>query len=124
MTLQTSLFFYSNATICANNFESPFLKNDVWKECLDGVKPLDFTPDMAFVKYGYGFRDYEWLNPSNEYTLIGYNTDCCVYKIALDLFDRGYSFRINTGLCYSSSGQEHHERGVALLKDTLGKMVE
>lgn len=111
------------ATMCGNSLMSPFFKQNVWKDCLDGVKPLDFNPEMAVMKYGYGFTDYSWLNPAHEYEIIGYNTDCCVYKIAMDLFDRGYTFKILTGLCYSSSGAEHHERGIAIMKDCLKPML-
>ena len=112
------------ATVCGNSINSPFHTKGVWEGCLEGIKPLAFTPDASFLKYGYGFRDYGWLNPHNEYHIIGYNTDCCVYKIAMDLFDRDYNFKVLSGLCYSSNGAEHHERGVSILKDALGDLVE
>ena len=76
------------ATVCANKPDTPFVKNNVWLDCLDGVEPLAFSPDKVFVKYGYGFLDYSWLDPEDQYDIIGFNTDCCVLKVALDLFDR------------------------------------
>lgn len=111
------------ATVCANRPDSPFVKNKVWFDCIGGVEPLAFQPDAAFVKYGYGFLDYSWLSPEDHYDIIGFNTDCCVLKVALDLFDRGYDFHVLTEYCYSSSGGEEHRRGVAVLKDLLGQMV-
>ena len=44
-------------------------------------------------------------------------------KVALDLFDRGYAFHVLTDYCYSSTGEEEHRRGVAVLRDLLGQMV-
>lgn len=49
------------ATVCANKPDSPFIKNEVWFDCINGVEPLAFSPDKVFVKYGYGFLDYSWL---------------------------------------------------------------
>ena len=111
------------ATVCANKPDTPFVKNNVWLDCLDGVEPLAFSPDKVFVKYGYGFLDYSWLDPEDQYDIIGFNTDCCVWKVALDLFDRGYAFHVLTDYCYSSTGEEEHRRGVAVLRDLLGQMV-
>jgi nicotinamidase-related amidase len=111
------------ATMCANSPDSPFVKNNVWLDCLDGVKPLAFSPDKTVVKYSYGCLDYQWLNKENHYDIIGFNTDCCVLKVALDLFDRGYDFRVLTEYCYSSDGASEHQRGVAVLRSLLGPMV-
>lgn len=111
------------ATVCANKPDSPFIKNKVWFDCVNGVEPLDFSPDEVFVKYGYGFLDYSWLDPKNQYDIIGFNTDCCVLKVALDLFDRGYEFHVLTDYCYASGGEEEHLRGAAVLRDLLGQMV-
>ena len=111
------------ATVCANKPDTPFVKNNVWLDCLDGVEPLAFSPDKVFVKYGYGFLDYSWLDPEDQYDIIGFNTDCCVLKVALDLFHRGYAFHVLTDYCYSSTGEEEHRRGVAVLRDLLGQMV-
>lgn len=111
------------ATVCANRPDSPFVKNRVWFDCLNGVEPLAFPCDRIFVKYGYGFLEYSWLDTKDHYDIIGFNTDCCVLKVALDLFDRGYDFHVLTEYCYSSGGGEEHRRGAAVLKDLLGEMV-
>lgn len=120
----SSEYDFVYATVCANKPDSPFIKNEVWFDCMNGVEPLAFSPDKIFVKYGYGFLDYNWLDPENHYDIIGFNTDCCVLKVALDLFDRGYDFSVLTEYCYSSSGEEEHRRGVAVLRDLLGKLVK
>lgn len=112
------------ATVCANKPDSPFIKNRVWFDCLNGVEPLEFSPDEVRVKYGYGFLDYSWLDPENHYDIIGFNTDCCVLKVALDLFDRGYDFHVLTDYCYCSGGGEEHRRGTAVLQNLLGQMVK
>ena len=112
------------ATVCTNHPDSPFVQNNVWLDCLNGLEPLAFSTDKVVVKCGYGFLDYHWLDIRDHYDIIGFNTDCCVMKVALDLFDRGYDFNVITDYCYCSGGNEEHQRGVGLMRDLLGQMVK
>lgn len=104
---------------CSNDMESSFVKYNAWKECLNGVEELEFTPDVVLDKTSYGLANYSVLSKLNTYDIVGFNTDACVYKVAMDLFDRGYDFRVLTKYCYSSSGQEWHEIGIKTMKHLM-----
>ncbi len=108
------------ATKCYNSNESSFVKYDCWHDCLGNVKELEFNPTITIVKFTYGLNDYSILNFNDTYDIIGFNTDSCVFKIALDMFDRGYDFRVLTQYCYSSNGLHNHLRGKEVLKANLG----
>ena len=100
-----------------------YVKYENWYDCIDKVEDLEFCPDVVIEKYGYGLSDYACLNKADNYDIIGFNTDACVLKIALDLFDKGYNFRVLTDYCYSSEGLDHHLNGVELLKRLISKAV-
>lgn len=112
------------ATKCLNSMNSPFVKYENWYDCIDSVCDLEFKADKVIEKYGYGIIDYSILNKIDTYDIVGFNTDACVLKIALDLFDRNYNFNILTEYCYSSNGLEHHQYGVELLCRLMGKAVK
>ena len=109
------------ATKCYNSVESSFVKYDCWHDCLDKVEELEFNPSITIVKFSYGLSDYSILNLEDSYDIIGFNTDCCVQKIALDLFDKGFDFRVLSQYCYSSMGLEAHLRGKESLRVNIGK---
>ena len=104
---------------CSNDMKSAFVKYNAWKECLNGVEDLEFTPDVILHKTSYGLGGYNVLSKDNTYDIVGFNTDACVLKVALDLFDRCHDFRVLTKYCYSSSGHEWHEIGIKTMKHLM-----
>lgn len=112
------------ATRCYNSVESPFYVYHNWYDCLDGVQPLPFEPDVMLEKQTYGLSDYSVLDKANHYDVIGYNTDACVLKISMDLFDLGYDFTVLTDYCFSSSGEKQHKSGVELLRHLMTDAVK
>lgn len=107
------------ATMTVNHPEGPYVKYARWYDCMGIVEPLEFNCDKLIIKHGYGLDSYEVLSKENEYTIIGFNTDACVLKVATDLFDRNYKFKVKLDCCYSSNGFDHHHRGVRLFKDLM-----
>jgi hypothetical protein len=87
------------------------------------VDGLEYIPDRMIIKNGFGLSDYSILDKNCEYHLIGFNTDACVLKIALDMFDLGYNFKVLVDYCYSSNGNGHHIRGVEVMKSLFPKAV-
>lgn len=108
------------ATKCFNLSSSPFIKYNAWHDCLGEVKELEFTPYYIIGKSTYGLVDYDILDKDWEYDIIGFNTDSCVFKIAMDMFDRKYDFKVLTQYCYSSNGLKNHLRGKDVLRANLG----
>lgn len=112
------------ATVCGNSEKSPFVKYNNWFECMGSHEPLEFEADDFVYKEGYGLADYDVLPKDSFYEIIGFNTDACVLKVALDLFDRGYDFCVLTEQCYSSNGAEHHARGVRLMRELMSDAIK
>lgn len=108
------------ATKCFNLSNSPFLKYNCWSDCQSKIEDLEFTPYFIIGKSSYGLIDYSLLNEEWEYDIIGFNTDACVLKVAMDMFDKGYNFRVLTQYCYSSNGKESHLRGKEVLRANIG----
>ncbi len=114
---------YVIGTQCLNSVDSPFVKYNNWLDCLDGCEPLEYEPDLKLEKTTYGLSSYGVLPIDNEYDIIGFNTDACVLKIAMDMFDRNYNIRVLTDYCFSSSGSAQHSSGVKLLKHLMSDAV-
>ncbi len=58
-------------------------------------------------------------NISNIY-LCGIDTDACVLKTALDLFENNYNVFVIENLCMSHSGKKNHDFAIKLLKKLIG----
>lgn len=58
-------------------------------------------------------------NISNIY-LCGIDTDACVLKTALDLFENNYNVFVIENLCKSHSGKKNHDFAIKLLKKLIG----
>jgi len=56
-----------------------------------------------------------------EITLCGIDTDICVTKCAVDLFERGIRPIVRADLCGSHAGAAAHKRGIETLKRFIGE---
>ncbi len=64
------------------------------------------------------------LNDGNLPPLVficGADTDCCVLKIATDVFERGLVPVVLSKYCDSNGGLESHEAGLLVMKRLIGK---
>ena len=111
------------ATKCINHPDGPYATYTDWTDCMGTCEELEFNANITIYKHGYGLDVYEMLDPKCEYDIIGFNTDACVLKVALDLFDRSYKFRVLKDYCYSSNGLGHHNFGVELLERLIPKAI-
>jgi nicotinamidase-related amidase len=55
-----------------------------------------------------------------EIVMFGLDTHACVFKTALDVFEAGLRPIVLRDLCYSSTGKEHHQMGMELLRELIG----
>lgn len=53
-------------------------------------------------------------------SIVGIDTDMCVLKIAMDLFDLGIEPVILTDCCASTAGLQAHFAGLAVLSRNIG----
>ncbi len=88
---------------------------------------LAFTPRndiLIFPKYAYGVSsqllNYLIENNINSIDVCGLNTDGCVTKICMDLFDNGILPKVLSGYCASCVGQLVHEQALVSLKHIIG----
>lgn len=82
-------------------------------------------PDFVFSKLGLcGMSDSltEYLREQHieRIFIVGIDTDMCVLKIAMDLFDIGIEPLILTDCCASTAGLQAHLAGLAVLSRNIG----
>lgn len=53
--------------------------------------------------------------------LCGADTDCCVLKIATDLFEQGIMPIVLTNYCDSNGGPKSHDAGILVMERLIGK---
>ena len=103
-----------------------------WHECV-GPPETDLapelapwaTPDCVFTKPGYTgipdelaerLRDME----PEEVAVVGIDTDMCVLKVAMDVFDLGIKPVVLVDCCASTGGLQAHLAGLAVLARNIG----
>lgn len=87
---------------------------------------IDTTGRRVFEKRGYSaltdeLREYLRENEFDEIYLCGFDTDACVQKTALDLFERGYDVYVLRDYCMSHAGKEIHEAIINNLPRLIGR---
>lgn len=116
-------------TKCVNEPNSPFMKVLGWAMCTQPFETdLDFMPpsDAIIINRGtYGIKAEElkrMLNAKDddEFYVIGFDTDACVYAICLNLFDSCMQVRVIEDACYSSDGLASHTLGINLILRNIG----
>ena len=100
-----------------------------WRGCLsdeDKTIVIDTRSYQVFDKSIYSsvtkeLIEYIHENKITEIYLCGINTDCCVLKTALDLFELGYDVYVLENLCGSTCGIERHNHTIEILKRNIGE---
>ncbi|MBD2742178.1 cysteine hydrolase [Coleofasciculus sp. FACHB-1120] len=82
-------------------------------------------PELVFSKSGLcGMPDklvnYLRENSIERISVVGIDTDMCVLKIAMDLFDIGIEPLVLTDCCASTAGLQAHLAGLAVLSRNIG----
>jgi nicotinamidase-related amidase len=82
-------------------------------------------PDLVFSKPGLcgmpdELADYLSEQRIERVFIVGIDTDMCVLKIAMDLFDIGVEPFVFTDCCASTAGLQAHLAGLAVLSRNLG----
>jgi nicotinamidase-related amidase len=83
------------------------------------------APDRVFTKLGYtGIPDelaarLRDLQPE-KVAVVGIDTDMCVLKVAMDVFDLGIRPTVLVDCCASTAGLQAHLAGLAVLARNIG----
>lgn len=64
--------------------------------------------------------DYFSNHQIQQVAVVGIDTDMCVLKIAMDLFDQGIEPIVLTDCCASTAGLQAHLAGLAVLSRNIG----
>lgn len=65
-------------------------------------------------------RKYISDNNINQIYICGFDTDACVQKTALDLFEQGYNVCVLKDYCMCGQGEELHKEVIKNLKRLIG----
>jgi nicotinamidase-related amidase len=89
------------------------------------VPELTPYPSVVFQKPIYScvsqdFLRYAKAQQIHQFYLAGIDTDCCVLKSAVDLFENGFKPMVLADCCMSSGGQLAHEAALTILPRFIG----
>jgi nicotinamidase-related amidase len=89
------------------------------------VAPLQAYPTAVFKKPIYSclnaeFLDYAQAHGIREFYLTGIDTDSCVLKCAVDLFEAGFKPMVLADCCMSHGGVAAHEAALLILPRFIG----
>lgn len=119
-------------TCFINTEGGPYHRFMDWHDC---VKPpeTDLVTEMqpfaddtrTYRKDGYAgipqeLADYLIENDIDRVTIVGIDTDMCVLKVAMDIFDLNIEPIILIDCCASTSGLQSHLAGLAVLARNIG----
>lgn len=87
---------------------------------------LDTKNNKVFEKTIYSalnkeLIDYIEENNIEQIYLCGFDTDACVQKTAIDLFENNYEVFVLSDYCMSHTGKELHDIFISNLKRLIGK---
>lgn len=112
------------------NSENSMFYNDLqYKGCLTekGANiAIELAGQKVFEKTGYTslteqLKMYITEKRINQIYLCGFDTEACVLKTALDMFENEYNVFILKDYCMSGAGEEIHNSAINILKRTIGE---
>lgn len=112
-----------------NSYDSPFYKVIGYKGCIsesDCKIMIDTSKYKVFEKRGYTaytkeIKDYIKNNNIDEVYLCGIDTDQCILKTAVDMFEDNINVKVLSEYSMSHSGNDYHEYALKILKKFIGK---
>ncbi|MDD3341655.1 MAG: isochorismatase family protein [Bacilli bacterium] len=133
--VEEKTFDYVLATKFINQKKSPYDRFMNWQELKTEKEQelfgnLENIVDKVIPKYIYTCIDSSFIekikkqnddNVPTEIYLCGLDTDCCVLKIATDLFEQGIRPIVLSEYCNSNGGKEAHNAGIKCMERLIGK---
>jgi nicotinamidase-related amidase len=115
-----------------NELTSPYHRLLQWTAC-SGPPETDLAPELTqfarngavFDKHGKtglpdSLAEYLRAQQLTRVTIVGLDTDMCVLKVALDVFDLGIEPIVLVDCCASTAGLQAHLAGLAILSRSIG----
>ena len=111
-----------------NSLDSNFVRDLNYYKCIkdDNKLAISTKENKVFIKKTYSaFNDdlkkYLTENNINKIYLCGLETDACVLKTALDLFENEYDFYVLKDFCGCTNGKRAHLNAIKILQKNIGK---
>ncbi|MFB2968334.1 cysteine hydrolase family protein [Aerosakkonema sp. BLCC-F183] len=130
--IQRNEYDYILFTRFVNSQEGPYQKFLDWHSCdaepetniVPELQPFA-KPELIFSKQGLcgmpdTMIDYLQKDYIDKIFIVGIDTDMCVLKMAMDLFDLGIEPIVLTDCCASTAGLQAHLAGLAVLSRNIG----
>lgn len=126
--LECNNYDYVAFTKFINDEDSSFYKILNWKGCMTeedrqimvDTKDYKILEKRTYTAFNKELRNYIKDNNIDVIYLCGIDTDACVLKTALDLFDNEYNVKVIENCTMSHSGQENHDIAIHLLRKLIG----
>ncbi|MGN1379411.1 MAG: isochorismatase family protein [Bacilli bacterium] len=121
-------FEYISFTKFINDDKSIFYKLLNYKGCMDeknrniviDTKDYKIIEKRVYTAYNDEFKLYINTNNIKTIYLCGIDTDACVLKTALDLFENNFDVKVIEDCCMSHSGIKYHNYAINMLKKLIG----
>lgn len=113
-----------------NNLNSNYYKKLKYKNCINDeqtkivLKNINYNiviEKSTYSAYNDKLANFINDNKIDEIYICGLDTDACVLKTALDLFERNYNVYVLKNYCASSSGRQYHNMAIKILSVEIGK---
>lgn len=127
--IKDNKFNYVVFTKFINNKSSNFYKILNYKGCIEendkeiviDTKNNKILEKRTYTALNKELIDYIEKNKINTIYLCGIDTDACVLKTAIDLFESNYNVKVIENCCMSHSGKKYHKHAIEMLKKLIGK---
>ena len=112
-----------------NDENSNFYKVLNYKGCIDehdrdiviDIKDYKIFKKKTYTALTNELKEYIAEKNIEVVYLCGIDTDACVFKTALDLFDNNYNVKVLKDYCMSHTSLENHNMAIHLLKKLIGE---
>ena len=75
----------------------------------------------VYTALNVDLKQYIINNDIDEIYLCGIDTECCILKTALDMFEEDYNVYVLKDYCACTHGIERHDNAIKILERNIGK---
>lgn len=128
--LESSLFEHIIFTRFINTPDSAFVNILNWHKLFSPIEYKIVDEIQPFVKLVFDKTVYTSINKNtinfikknniNQVFICGIDTDCCVLKTAVDLFEINIQPYVLEYYCASTGGKKSHDSGIFVLERLIG----
>ena len=96
------------------------IKSEDQKLMLD-TRDFPVFEKSIYTAYNLEFKNYLLENHIDQIYLCGIDTDACVFKTALDLFEGEYDGYVLENFCRSHIGEDAHNHAITTMRRLIGE---